>query len=637
MEKFLIGLAGIFFLARIILKIISSSKNNTFKKHFDKPNSKPVWTQQNVQTSPNIADVPATVNDENAIIDITPANTNTNTNKSTETNGQPLEIPPWEYHYIYSYSEILQATDERRRFYFYFRDRFLDGEYLDLKGNINYASILMYELLDRYDTDKNISELEKQLGLIGQHYPKIKSYANTYLIRKMKESGDSEGAERIQDEEYNFWKLGGKYKDKFNLNREEVKLLNQLSYTYNKFNGIDMCMSKIVKFYCAVINELKNTYMQKNTTIDVEFTLIARLLMSYRIIQDVDTAKNTIYSHIFKYCENAIREFCECTQLNVETGYPKNIQRIYDEKILSEVTTIISRLIQNETPLEIKKIYHSFPQLRNKYLKDLKKNYTDSKLFFNEIIELNINNSESIFYSATVFLLKRDKEMTLKLYFYYLRASVKNHTILTEKRMISLLVNQKWEEAIRTLKKKYPIMLQIYELNLRIFNLLSNNKEQVSVLKNLLTVFIWTKKLDDAINGIPEIFRKKIQIDSRSIVEIQRQHTESVTLLNEYLKDESEDENNIPPVSVPQTENTNADDIGFSQIQMDVLSLFAENNLSLSHSDMETFAKSKNVMKNQLVESINELCYEPLDDILIEEDEEYYTINSSYYQKVLAK
>jgi hypothetical protein len=52
---------------------------------------------------------------------------------------------------------------------------------------------------------------------------------------------------------------------------------------------------------------------------------------------------------------------------------------------------------------------------------------------------------------------------------------------------------------------------------------------------------------------------------------------------------------------------------------------------------LETFAKSKGVFKNQLIESINEICYEILDDVLIEEEDEFYTINPDYYQKLLVK
>lgn len=34
--------------------------------------------------------------------------------------------------------------------------------------------------------------------------------------------------------------------------------------------------------------------------------------------------------------------------------------------------------------------------------------------------------------------------------------------------------------------------------------------------------------------------------------------------------------------------------------------------------EIEEFVKSKGVLKNQLIESINESCYELLDDVLIE-------------------
>lgn len=35
------------------------------------------------------------------------------------------------------------------------------------------------------------------------------------------------------------------------------------------------------------------------------------------------------------------------------------------------------------------------------------------------------------------------------------------------------------------------------------------------------------------------------------------------------------------------------------------------------------------------IDSINDSCFEILDDILIEEDEDYFTINTDYYKKLL--
>ena len=70
---------------------------------------------------------------------------------------------------------------------------------------------------------------------------------------------------------------------------------------------------------------------------------------------------------------------------------------------------------------------------------------------------------------------------------------------------------------------------------------------------------------------------------------------------------------------------------------MTALEIFAKGNFSIPQSELETFAKSKGVFKNQLIESINEICYEDLDDVLIEEEDEHYIINPNYYQRLLAK
>jgi hypothetical protein len=65
--------------------------------------------------------------------------------------------------------------------------------------------------------------------------------------------------------------------------------------------------------------------------------------------------------------------------------------------------------------------------------------------------------------------------------------------------------------------------------------------------------------------------------------------------------------------------------------------MFLKNNFSMPQIEIEEFAKSKGVFKNQLIESINESCYEILDDVLIEEEDDYYTIFPEYFQKISAK
>ena len=40
-------------------------------------------------------------------------------------------------------------------------------------------------------------------------------------------------------------------------------------------------------------------------------------------------------------------------------------------------------------------------------------------------------------------------------------------------------------------------------------------------------------------------------------------------------------------------------------------------------------------MMSSVIDSINESCYETLDDVLIEEEDDYFTILPNYYKKLI--
>ncbi|KAA6312739.1 hypothetical protein EZS27_036379 [termite gut metagenome] len=180
---------------------------------------------------------------DDSIIDVTNYSYNNNFTDSLKKHASG--IPYWEHHYVYSCSELENASDEQKQFYFLFKKFFLNGEYLDLEGNTNYAFILLFNLLEEYKNHKDIIRLEKQLKKLGQYYSKTKSYCNSFLIKKMNLLGYDEGIARIQEEQiYNqyWWKLGYKYKDKLNLKKEEINSLNDLQYSTNSFNNIEFVL-----------------------------------------------------------------------------------------------------------------------------------------------------------------------------------------------------------------------------------------------------------------------------------------------------------------------------------------------------------------------------------------------------------
>jgi hypothetical protein len=602
----------------------------------------------NHQSFRSLKDVPS-------VIDITPRK---RPDKSDTANVETTKVPYWPHQYVYAYSEIHQATIEQKDFYVFFKNSFLNGEYINLNGNTNYAFILMFDLLREFEKHKDIFKLENYLKLLGQHYPKTKSYANSFLIKRMENTGNNEVAERIREEEYAYWKLGDRHREKLNLSREEVKHLNDLYYTSTKFNQIDFCMSEIVKLYCLVINATKNSCAKEGTTFEAEITSLAILISRKRYRSEHNYAQITkeLCTFIFKHCEHAVRKYYGCeTKWTITLTYTDENKIAYETKVISEIMEQIPVFIQNATPLNDDmemRLYNTFPTRLKKGIKQLQKNYEkDSKSFYDKIIRLcelsDINLRESILHTATTFMLKHDNETSIKLYLYYLSCVAENYVIVTAKRLYVLIVDQNWDHATKILKNNYPVLSQIYKLNIEITNTLLKDENQLNAFKNILAKFIFDKNLNNALESIPNIFRKKIHVDSKTIEKIQQQHTESVMILNEYLKDEFDDENDMVatrandtgtlPFKSVEASPIETEDILFSQIQAETLSLFKTNNFSIRQYNMETFAKSKGVLKNYLVESINELCYERLDDVLIEEDEDCYNINPDYYQTILAK
>jgi hypothetical protein len=94
-------------------------------------------------------------------------------------------------------------------------------------------------------------------------------------------------------------------------------------------------------------------------------------------------------------------------------------------------------------------------------------------------------------------------------------------------------------------------------------------------------------------------------------------------------------------ISEPTVQDNNTESIPIvlgirlNDHQKDLLILFRENNFQLANEAVSSYAKSRMLFKNQLVESLNDYCYEELDDLLIEETEDGYEINEFYYNKII--
>lgn len=609
-------------------------------------------SQQAAQNKPygRTSSIKVTVNSssiDNSIIDV-----GSQFHKISPDYGLHSTVPYWAHNYVYSYSELNYASKAQKDFYTHFKANFLNGIYLDIEGNTNYAFILLFDLLNEFDMHKDLSKLENQLEHLGDNYPRTKSYAINFLLEKMRAVGDTEGIEILKEDHYDYqntqvtystFEWRNRFKKKLNLKKEETKLLDKIWFSGNTFVNIDFCCTEIIKLYLNVIPKLEQLYKSKETSIKAIFDETADIVVRkhYRYRKGsvnykyaVDSTEHEFYTNIFKLCENAVREnYGNKRKITVDPyATTADVKAVFEDNILTEAATILSQLVSTITPpdeateirlnqLNTTRWRIAFDIISSSYTSNPK----DFELQMVKLGNLNKDNPsvENIFFEASKFITKYDKATALSLYIHYIFWDLKSATFDNKQH------NKSIQKSLFT------------------------TTEQFETFQAIVNQFIKDKDFDKALLTVSQVYavkRKKIQLDSSSIKEAQQQHSGTVDLLNKYLKDENEvpqeafKETILPEEIQISVAQENQEDIvsiyssefAFSPLHILILEVFHKNNYSLLQSEFEVYVKSNGAFKNQLIDTINEICYDRLDDLLIEEDEEYYTINQHYYHKLLA-
>lgn len=439
--------------------------------------------------------------------------------------------------------------------------------------------------------------------------------------------------------EFESWKLGNKYKEELKLSKNEIEILNGLIDTDNKFNSIRFCAINLIRLLFDCLNYLDENFGKvnherlKNEIIDIE----ARKFYKYKPgsfnYNNALVELNNKYNQcIYKICENELRDFLNVGR-KTDLSWYFHAQESLDQFNSKIATTIIQyiredlvRIHKIDLESEIKINNYN----RSRYKIELEKiknefNIKEIKLFNDKILELERKNAENpyienIYFESSKFISKYDQELSLEYYIKYLYHDLKSATFDNK-------------QLTKTIQKS-----------------LFKTNEQLHDFEQIVSELIKDKNLNKALNAVPKIYevkRKKIQLDRTTIKEVQQQHSGTVELLNEYLRDEFEDENNsiqsqeissdeikieITRKKEEQIQSIFLSELSLNPIHISILELFSKSNFSIPQIEIEEFTKSKGVFKNQVIESINDKCYEALDDVLIEEEDDYYTIIPEYFQ-----
>ena len=182
------------------------------------------------------------------------------------------------------------------------------------------------------------------------------------------------------------------------------------------------------------------------------------------------------------------------------------------DKILSNLG---AEIINPDLHAEIELNFQNTTRWKNRF-EMLKANYSDQLKFRDEVLNLGEQNKknpsiETIFFEASKFMVAKNKEVALELYLNYIYHDV-----------LSVTFNNK--KLTKTIQKS-----------------LFSNEQQLMEFENIINDLIKNKNLKSALDKVRLIYkikRKSIELNENQIAEVQKQHSGTVELLNEYLEDE---------------------------------------------------------------------------------------------------
>lgn len=592
---------------------------------------------------------------DQSILDVNTANLDLTIEQLTPKSENAPEPPYWGHTYVYSYDEINHATRAQKKYYSYLKNRVLNDEFVDIQGYTNYAFILYFDFLNEYRNHRDIKLLEEQFKLLAQICPKTKSYSLLSLQDELRQRGDSYSIDKLKDLEepsYQFeygysdynpdlFKLGNQYKDKLGLDKQEIRWLNKFYNPSNVFTSIEGCCIAIIKQYIFILKELNKQLKKKETTLAKEVTYFKEKLKSiYTDQYDSEwgyddtsyfsnRAESEIYLTVFKRIENSVRAtFGHKRKVSGDFPYAdKNLSEEFEIRLgnfLNELIVALNDDIKTpdiETQIELNaqnlnrwKI--DFVTLKSSFKKEDKTKFIDGIINLEETNKKN-QNIENIFFEASKFIAKYDSVQSLKYYAKYIYYDLKSKKIDNK-------------ELSKTIKKS-----------------LFKTNEQINDFKQIVEELIETSDIQKALVAIDKIYipkRKKIKLDKSVIKEVELKHDGTVELLSGYLETGNEEkiksniENEEIEISIIPTNTYNStliSKISIGKIQEELIKKIVFNSFEISQDIVDEFATKNGMFKNQLIDSINEACEEHLNgEALIEEDDENYVIEESYYKEI---
>lgn len=537
-----------------------------------------------------------------------------------------VEVPFWKPN---RKSRNIRFENTKQALFFEnYKNSFYANEFYDLRGYINYALFLINQIDEDFKSDNNLSLFQERISNLIHYYPQITAQAQLCLKEAIFYKRDSVALsiflkkcpKHSTQTKYSSEteKLGNQLKKKLDLSLDETALLNELNYHNSLFFNIYLYREEIVKVFIYLVRQFKKHFPDSIDKVSKDFA------------KKFKVCNAEIYKWILIQCENSIaliygyeKEIRLTTFYAYRNGpfekFEKDIIQP-TKQLLAEYMLNYVRVEEDEKTLElICSVSKNRLNSQIKYLVDKGLNHIEELLFF--IVNISYNSRYNPYYYNIFFdvfkeVAPKNSLIALKVYLHY---------------------------AYHQPSNTIPNKLIPVSIKAKLFPL----QNQSLIFEEIVRTLLLEKDLTKALSAIEKIYaieRKKILLDKTSIQVVEEKYTGTVELLNEYLRDDVDDDT-IGVLQSKRGEEKNTQDtinnssvtktVPLKDIQIATLELFAKKNLTLTKSAFKVYASENGMFVNQLIESINDSYYELLEDLLIEEEEENYVIYLENFQKIL--
>ena len=455
--------------------------------------------------------------------------------------------------------------------------------------------------------------------------------------------------------------LGDFYEETLGLQRKEVTWLNKFPAPSHAFMQIEVAVEATVRLYVAVMNDLEQRCKKAGSTLPKQVKELeesTEYTYNYRNYRYVDRHSAghkvgaSVYLTVFNRCESAVRERFAFKPFDTDIYFTERndpdrlFNQYFGDVVQAQLPALVGTMPLPNADME-QAMNQADPARWQSYFELLLARLpADPTGFTAGVYDLGRANDRNpnvstIYLEASRKLGALDREATIHLYLYYLYYGSRRYPF-----------------------KPKPFLKRMQKA---LFPL----PENLARFEDLSLVFLHNRDLVAAAAAVPGIYykeRKKIELNPGAVQIAQQQHAGTVQLLNEYLQDEPEPATpaaalnalvappkaaqrparpagsvtkKAPKVApVPKTPAPTAvtfvPGLALNAIQQELLHHFFALNLALPQTAVEAFAQRHGSLRNQLIDSLNEACYELLNDVLIEESSDGYTIYQPHYQKITA-